>query len=71
MSNAMWGLAHFSLMFSITALAYSLGMGYLITRHPSRKTLLLAFILSGVVLLCVGLWALYIAYNHGWLQPPY
>lgn len=69
MNNAEWGLAHFALMFSITTLAYTVLMGLLIIRHPSHKRILLAFILGGLGLLCVGCWGLLVAYNHGWLQP--
>lgn len=69
MSDADWAMAHFSIMFALTALAYAGAVLYFFRRYGVRKLTLCIFILSGVSLLCVGSWALIIAYNHGWIQP--
>ena len=69
MSDAMWAQVHFSFMFTVTALAFAGAVVFMFRRYGVRKRTLAVFILSGVSLLCVALWALLIAFDHGWLQP--
>jgi phosphoglycerol transferase MdoB-like AlkP superfamily enzyme len=69
MTQTDWGLVHLIFMFSVTTLGLAGGLIYLATKIVSGSWTFITFYLTIIGLVCVGYWAMNIAYNHGWLQP--